>query len=81
MIGNNTVSKATPASFHTLPGAFNGSGFSRNIGASAMSIGRGVGTAAKLIGSGVKAFGKAMVGQDDFTRQVSAQAKAGRGKY
>ena len=79
--GPANIPKATPASFHTMPGAFNGNGFTRNAGAAAMSVGRGVVAGAKLIGSGVKAFGKAAIGQDDFTKQVSAQAKAGRGKY
>lgn len=46
----------------------NSAGFTRNIGASILKVG-------KLAASSVGAFGKALVGRDDFSQKVARQSK------
>lgn len=66
--GGLDTSKASAADHHTKASQFSGNGFTRNVGASALKVGR-------LAAESVKAFGKAIIGRDDFTQQVARQAK------
>jgi hypothetical protein len=69
MYGSLDNSKATSASFHTKASPIKGGGFTRNVGAAAFKVG-------KLAAASAGAFGKALVGRDDFTQKVAQQAKA-----
>lgn len=63
--------KATPTTHHTIASSMLGKGIARASAAAGFQVGRG----ANLAAQGAKAFGKAVIGQDDFTQQVSRQAK------
>lgn len=66
MYGSLDNSKATPAGFHTKAAPIRGGGFTRNVGAAALKVG-------KLAVQGVGALGKSVVGRDDFTNTVAAK--------